>query len=77
MNDGPIYLTEYQVQIIRLMVTSASTYEIARMLGTSRLMLAHNLTKIYRKLGMRGRSELIVWAYSNLEEVDDDSTGID
>ena len=62
-NDGP--LTARQSDVLRKLVDGLSNDEIARHLRISPKTVMHHTGAIYRKLGVRGRSEAIVWAVRN------------
>jgi two-component system nitrate/nitrite response regulator NarL len=58
-------LTERETQIIRRICQGMRSKEIAYELQISNATVAHNLTSIYRKLGVADRTELLLYAHRN------------
>lgn len=52
-------LTDVEQQIVRRVVAGDTDAEIARERGTSVRTVGNQLAAIFRKLGVRGRSELV------------------
>ena len=55
-------LTPREVQVVGLLASGASNKDIARALGLRPKTVMHHSVAIYRKLGVRGRTEAAVWA---------------
>jgi predicted ATPase/DNA-binding CsgD family transcriptional regulator len=61
--DPPaVSLTPREVQVVGLLASGASNKDIARALGLRPKTVMHHSVAIYRKLGVRGRTEAAVWA---------------
>jgi DNA-binding NarL/FixJ family response regulator len=56
-------LSDRQRQVLELLSQGLSNKEIARSLGVTAKTVMHHTVAIYQKLGVRGRTEAIVWAY--------------
>ena len=56
------WLTERQLEVIRLLVAGLTNKEIARRLGLTPKTVMHHTVAIYKRLGVRGRSEAVAWA---------------
>jgi DNA-binding NarL/FixJ family response regulator len=59
-------LTVRETEIVRLVALALANKAIAAQLGTCEQTVKNQLTAIYRKLGIRTRTALAMWAYSNL-----------
>ena len=57
------HLADRQFSIAWQVYRGRSDREIARALGISWHTVRNMLTRIYRKLNMRGRTDLAVWIY--------------
>lgn len=55
-------LTERQIEVVRLLAEGMGNKEIAATLGLTSKTVMHHTTAIYRRLGVRGRSEAVAWA---------------
>jgi DNA-binding NarL/FixJ family response regulator len=55
-------LSRREQQIVEALLTGCTNKEIARRLGVSDQTIKNQLTTLYRKLGMGGRLELVLWA---------------
>jgi predicted ATPase/DNA-binding CsgD family transcriptional regulator len=55
-------LTPRELQVVGLLASGASNKDIARTLGVRPKTIMHHSVAIYRKLGVRGRTEAAVWA---------------
>ncbi len=55
-------LTDRQGEVVRLLARGLSNKEIAQILGVTAKTAMHHAAAIYQKLGVRGRSETVVWA---------------
>lgn len=55
-------LTERQIEVVRLLARGLGNKEIALALGLTPKTVMHHTTAIYRRLGVRGRSEAVAWA---------------
>lgn len=51
--------------VVECLRSGASNAEIARRLGKSHGTIKNQLSAAYRKLGIRTRTELMAWLYSN------------
>ena len=60
--EHPEELTEREREVLETMTSGASNKEISRLLGISTKTVMHHTSAIYRKLGVRGRSEAVAWA---------------
>jgi predicted ATPase/DNA-binding CsgD family transcriptional regulator len=58
----PSPLTDRQIEVVRLLATGMGNKEIAGALGLTSKTVMHHTTAIYRRLGVRGRSEAVAWA---------------
>jgi DNA-binding NarL/FixJ family response regulator len=58
-------LTGRETQVMRRICQGMRTKEIAYELQISNATVAHNLTSIYRKLGLADRTELLLYAHRN------------
>ena len=56
-------LTGRQQDVVRLLADGLSNKEIARALGVTPKTAMHHAAAIYQKLGLRGRSETVAWAF--------------
>lgn len=56
-------LTAREVEVLRLLATGATNKEISRTLSLSAKTVMHHTTAIYRKLGVRGRTEAAAVAH--------------
>lgn len=52
-------LTKAEIDVLRRLLEGRSSAEIAEARGTSERTVANQLANIYRKFGVRGRTELI------------------
>ena len=57
-----VALTDRQQEVIRLLVAGLTNTEIARRLGVSSKTVMHHTMAIYRRLGVRGRTEAVASA---------------
>jgi DNA-binding NarL/FixJ family response regulator len=57
-------LTPRELDIVRAIAAGESTQEMAQMLSRSEVTVRHQLTGIFRKLGVRNRGELLSFAMS-------------
>jgi DNA-binding CsgD family transcriptional regulator len=55
-------LTVREREVLRAMTSGASNKELSKELGISAKTVMHHTSSIYRKLGVRGRSEAVAWA---------------
>jgi DNA-binding NarL/FixJ family response regulator len=55
-------LTKREHQIVEALLRACSNKEIAHSLGVSDQTVKNQLTTLYRKLGVSGRLELVLWA---------------
>jgi DNA-binding NarL/FixJ family response regulator len=55
-------LTPREIDVLRLLAGAASNREIAAQLGISARTVETHLANIYGKLGVRGRTEAMLWA---------------
>jgi DNA-binding CsgD family transcriptional regulator len=62
-NDGA--LSPRQTDVLVLMAAGLSNKEIAERLGIRRRTAEHHSEAIFRKLGVRGRTEATAWAHRN------------
>jgi DNA-binding NarL/FixJ family response regulator len=58
-------LTTRELDVLRALAEGKSNKEIARTLWLTEQTVKFHLTSIYRKLGVRGRTEAVYWAYRN------------
>lgn len=58
-------LTPREKEIISLVVLGKTNTQIAGQLSTSKHTVKHQLTRIYYKLGVRSRSQLVLFAIQN------------
>jgi DNA-binding NarL/FixJ family response regulator len=58
-SDG---LTDRQLEVVKLLASGLSNKEIARALGVAPKTVMHHTVAIYRKLELRGRTEVVAWA---------------
>ena len=58
---GP-WLTPREREIVRILASGATNREIAGRLGLREQTIKNQLSTIYRKLGLRNRIELVVFA---------------
>jgi len=64
--DSPIYnLTEAEIKIVKLVLNGYSNKKIATELYLSEKTIKFHLYKIFKKLSVRSRSELILYGYRN------------
>ena len=55
-------LSARQLEVLRLLATGLTNKEIAERLAVTPKTVMHHTTVVYRKLGVRGRSEAAAWA---------------
>jgi DNA-binding CsgD family transcriptional regulator len=55
-------LSRRQKQIVEALLSGCTNKEIAQRLGVSDQTIKNQLTTLYRKLGLSGRLELVLWA---------------
>jgi DNA-binding NarL/FixJ family response regulator len=55
-------LTRRELEVLHLLADGISNKEIAARLGMAAKTTMHHTSKIYRKLGVRGRGEAAAWA---------------
>jgi DNA-binding NarL/FixJ family response regulator len=60
-NEGP--LSARQQDVLVLVASGRSNKEIAARLGITQKTVEHHNEAIYRKLGVRGRTEATAWAH--------------
>lgn len=60
--EHPEELTEREREVLETMTSGASNKELSRLLSISTKTVMHHTSAIYRKLGVRGRSEAVAWA---------------
>jgi predicted ATPase/DNA-binding CsgD family transcriptional regulator len=60
MHEGG--LTDRQVEVVRLLARGMSNKEIAGALGVTPKTVMHHTVAIYRRLDLRGRTEVVAWA---------------
>lgn len=60
--EHPKELTEREREVLETMTSGASNKELSRLLSISTKTVMHHTSAIYRKLGVRGRSEAVAWA---------------
>jgi DNA-binding CsgD family transcriptional regulator len=65
--DRPLLqdLTEREREVLTSMTSGATNKELSGLLGISAKTVMHHTSSIYRKLGVRGRSEAVAWALRN------------
>jgi predicted ATPase/DNA-binding CsgD family transcriptional regulator len=56
-------LTDRQQDVVRLLAHGLSNKEIAQVLGVTPKTAMHHAAAIYQKLGLRGRTETVAWAF--------------
>jgi predicted ATPase/DNA-binding CsgD family transcriptional regulator len=56
-------LTGRQQEVVQLLARGLTNKEIARTLGVTQKTAMHHTVAIYQKLGLRGRSEAVAWAF--------------
>lgn len=59
-------LSERERRLCALVMQSASNAEIAADLGISLSVVTHDLTALYRRLGIGSRLELALWTWERL-----------
>ena len=59
---APPPLTRRELEVLHLLADGISNKEIAARLGMAAKTTMHHASKIYRKLGVRGRGEAAAWA---------------
>ncbi len=59
---APEPLTEREREVLRSMTSGATNKELSVLLGISAKTVMHHTSSIYRKLGVRSRSEAVAWA---------------
>ena len=59
---SPEPLTAREHEVLLMLVDGAGNREIALALGISSKTVMHHTVAIYRKLGVRGRTEAATWA---------------
>jgi len=64
MNDHPDQLTPQECQVILAVLTGSSNREVADELYVSVKTVETHLTRIYRKLGFRSRTQVIAAYYT-------------
>ena len=73
--DGP-RLTERERQVVVLVATGLTNAEIARRLSLTSGTVANHVEHVLRKLGLRGRVQIAVWAVEHgLYRSDQDTSG--
>jgi DNA-binding NarL/FixJ family response regulator len=55
-------LSRRQKQIVEALLSGCTNKEIAQRLGVSDQTIKNQLTTLYRKFGLSGRLELVLWA---------------
>jgi DNA-binding NarL/FixJ family response regulator len=55
-------LSRRETQIVDALIAGCTNKEIAQRLGVSDQTIKNQLTTLYRKVGVSGRLELVVWA---------------
>jgi DNA-binding NarL/FixJ family response regulator len=63
-------LSPREKQIVDALVAGCSNKEIALQLGVSDQTIKNQLTTLYRKVGVSGRLELVVWAMERRDKHD-------
>ncbi|WP_404383519.1 LuxR C-terminal-related transcriptional regulator [Knoellia locipacati] len=58
----PEQLTEREREVLGSMISGATNKELSLLLGISAKTVMHHTSSIYRKLGVRSRSEAVAWA---------------
>jgi two-component system, NarL family, nitrate/nitrite response regulator NarL len=61
-------LSQLQLQIILLVAQGLTNREIAGELGISEYVVRNYLTKIYDKIGVSNRVELMMWYWARTQE---------
>jgi DNA-binding NarL/FixJ family response regulator len=59
---APEALTQREREVLALLAEGAGNREVAARLGIAEKTVMHHTMSIYRKLGVRGRSEAAAWA---------------
>ena len=68
MGDAASRLTARQESILRCLAQAKTYQETADTLGLGYETVKSHMTKIRDKLGIRRKTELVVWALKNLEQ---------
>jgi DNA-binding NarL/FixJ family response regulator len=55
-------LSRRERQIVEALLAGCANKEIAQRLGVSNQTIKNQLTRLYRKVGVNGRLELVLWA---------------
>jgi DNA-binding NarL/FixJ family response regulator len=63
-SQNPFGLTPRELDIVQAIAAGESTQEMAQKLSRSEVTVRHQLTSIFRKLGVRNRGELLSFAMS-------------
>jgi len=58
-------LSRREKEIVDALIAGCTNKEIAQRLGVSDQTIKNQLTTLYRKVGVSGRLELVVWAIGN------------
>jgi DNA-binding NarL/FixJ family response regulator len=61
-------LSRREKQIIEALLKGRTNKEIAQQLGVSHQTIKNQLTTLYRKVGVSGRLELVLWAIKRRDE---------
>lgn len=65
--DSSEQLTEREHEVLLLIARGSSNIQIANKLNLSLRTIKYHTGNIYSKLGVRSRSEAIVWAWEHAE----------
>jgi DNA-binding NarL/FixJ family response regulator len=60
--------SQRQLRVIQLVAQGLKNREIARELGISEPVVRNYLTKIYDKIGVSNRVELVMWYWARIQE---------
>ena len=61
-DDGVVTMGIRETEVVARLVAGDRNKDIARRLGITPKTVMHHTSSIYRKLGVRGRSDTVAWA---------------